>query len=211
MGSNFEPCDRDSTGNRTSATNTVIVDRFMKGNRAEINIKRAGEFFIYTLWLQSQMTDLIILKKHSGIVSDFISNPSQVPQVMSNERVKYWEKQFSEVKREFETIFSDMLSDDNRKDLAAILYLRNAIGHSQVSLGRDYFLYRPKGGECREQDIKEAFGLTPIPNQADPMMIKMSFFDDEKYYFAFNRIKRIDAKCLKDIAEGLGIPHSRIR
>jgi hypothetical protein len=35
-------------------------------SRAEINIARAGEFFIYCLWIQGQMVDLIIFKKGEG-------------------------------------------------------------------------------------------------------------------------------------------------
>jgi hypothetical protein len=183
----------------------------MNRDKAEINILRAGEFFIYTLWIQSQMADLIILKKNPDIVDDFISNPSRIPQVMFDERVQYWEKQFFQVKEEFETIFSGIISDDDRKDLAAIYYLRNAIAHSHVSLGRDYFLYRPARGEAQEQDIKSTLGLSPKPDQADPMILKMSFYDDDKYFFDFNRIKRLDESCFKVIAESIGIPHSRIR
>lgn len=183
----------------------------MKRDKAEINIKRAGELFIHTLWLQSQMADLIILKKNPGIVNDFISKPSRIPPVMFNERVQYWEKTFFKVKKEFESIFTGILSGDDREDLLAIYHLRNAIAHSHVSLGRDYFLHRPARGEAQEQDIKNAFNLSRKPDQADPMILKMSFYDDEKYRFDFNRIKRLDERCFKAIAKSIGIPHSRIR
>lgn len=176
---------------------------------AEVNVQRAGEFFMYSIWLQGQMSDLIILNRNAHIIPEFIDNPSQVPSVMSEERSRYWEKQFHSIKKEFLETFT--ISDQHKNDLDAIYHLRNAIAHSHVSMGRSYLLYRPARGEKQEQEIVSTFGLSPVEGQSDPLMLKLSFDNDVEYVNEFNRIKRLDEDCFKTIATNIGIPQSRIR
>jgi hypothetical protein len=66
----------------------------MNTDKSVINIQRAGEYFMYTLWLQNQMADLLILNFHTEIIDDFVKYPSRIPQVMVKERDKYWQKNF---------------------------------------------------------------------------------------------------------------------
>lgn len=176
---------------------------------AEINVQRAGEFFMYSIWLQGQMSDLIILNRNKNIIPEFIDNPSQVPSQMSEERAKYWEKQFRSVKTEFTETFT--LSAQHKNDLDAVYHLRNAIAHSHVSMGRSYLLYRPARGEKQEQEIVSTLGLSPVEGQSNPLMLKLSFDNEDEYMNDFNRIKRLDEECFKVIATSVGIPQSRIR
>ena len=178
---------------------------------SDINIQRAGEFFIYSIWLQSQMGDLIILRKYPDIIEEFITIKEVVPKKMSIERESYWKKQFAEIKREFVELFGSNLLEEDIKDLDAIYNLRNAIAHSHISLGRDYFLYRPARGEKQEMEIVRSLDIPPRENASDPMILKLSFHDDEKYFKEFNRIKRLDEICFKRIADLIKIPHSRVR
>jgi len=157
------------------------------------------------------MSDLIILKKHPEFIDDFVDTPSRIPRVMHQQRVKYWEKQFHAVKEEFKKVFSDMLREDELNDLESVYHIRNAIAHSHISLGRDYMLFRPARGSRQEQEIKKVFGLTPIEDQSDPMMLKLTFYDDERYLHNFNELKRLDEVCFKRLSKSIGIPHSRIR
>jgi len=157
------------------------------------------------------MSDLIILKKCPEFIDDFIKNPSRIPKVMHQQRVKYWEKKFHTVKEEFKRVFSYMLREDELNDLESVYQIRNAIAHSHISLGRDYMLFRPARGARQEQEIKKAFGLAPIDDQADPMMLKLTFYNDERYLYNFNQIKRLDEVCFKRLSDSIGIPHSRIR
>jgi len=181
-------------------------------DKSEINIKRAGELFMYSVWLQGQMSDLIILKKHPEYIEDFISNPSTIPKLMGQQRVKYWEKQFNTVKEELKQVFSDTLNEDELNDLEFVYHIRNAIAHSHVSLGRDYMLFRPARGPNHEQKIKETFGLTPIDDQSDPMILKLTFYEDDSYFnYFFNKIKRLDEVCFERLSNSIGIPHPRIR
>lgn len=176
---------------------------------AEINVQRAGEFFMHTIWLQGQMSDLIILNRNTGIISEFIDNPSQIPSLMSAERVKYWEQEFHSVKNEFTETFT--ISDQHKSDLDTVYHLRNAIAHSHVSMGRSYLLYRPARGGRQEREIISTLGLSAVEGQSDPLMLKLSFDNEDQYLNDFNRIKRLDEECFKTIATNIGIPQSRIR
>lgn len=181
----------------------------MNRDLAKTNVIRAGELFVYSIWLQGQMSDLIILNGRRNAIDDFINNPSYVPDWMSRERAKYWEKQFYAVKKEFTEIFT--ISAQHKDDLDKIYYLRNAIAHSHVSMGRDYFLYRPSGGQQKEKKIISAINLKSVKNQPNPLMLKLIFHDDNKYSQEFSRIKRLDEECFMAIAKKIGVPHSRIR
>ena len=65
-------------------------------SRAEINIARAGEFFIYCLWIQGQMVDLIIFKEYPSLIEPFVSSPNRIPAEMVALR-----SQFDEIERAF--------------------------------------------------------------------------------------------------------------
>ncbi len=166
---------------------------------------------MYSLWIQSQMVDLIILKKHPEIIEEFVTHPTTLPSRMVDERSKYWQKNFSSVKSEFEKAFPDQLTDDARHDLSIVNHLRNAIAHSDVSLAREYLLYRPTGGSEREQKLIEELGIPPREGAADPVIFKLDFTNDERYQHHFESLTRLDEVCFRGIAESLGIPHSRIR
>lgn len=130
---------------------------------------------------------------------------------MHKERVKYWEKQFYSVKEEFKEVFSGLLSEAEITDLESVYHIRNAIAHAHVSLGRDYLLFRPARGERQEEEIKKMLALTPVEDPSDPMMLKLSFYNDEKYLYNFSQLKRLDEFCFSRLAKHIGIPHSRIR
>ena len=175
--------------------------------RPSKNIAAAGEFFMYSLWVQSQMSDLIILHSKPELIEGFVSNPSKIPKAMHQIRVKYWEKQFYSVKKEFIKLFADELSKQEINNLNVIYYLRNAIAHSHVSFGRDYFLYRPH----KEDAVKKGLHLKKVKDQSDPMLVKLDFTDDQSYFRYFNIFKSFDEGVLNRIANKVGIPHSRIR
>lgn len=164
---------------------------------------------MYSIWLQGQMSDLIVLNQNKHIISEFIENSSKVPNAISEGRAKYWEKQFLEVKKDFLATFT--ISDQHKNDLDTIYHLRNAIAHSHVSMGRSYLLYRPARGEKHEKEILSTLGLLAVKGESGPLMLKLSFDNDDEYMNDFNRIKRLDEDCFKTIATNIGIPQSRIR
>ena len=159
---------------------------------------------MHSVWLQGQMSDLIILKKHPEYVDDFVNVPSRIPEPMQKHRVLYWEKQFYTVKEELKQIFADILYEEDLIDLEYVYQMRNAIAHSHISLGRNYLLFRPARGEHQEKEIKETFRLQPREDAVDPMILKLTFYDESRYLQDFNRIKRLDEICFKRLSNSIG-------
>jgi len=177
----------------------------------EKNMVNAGIIFMFTAWLQGQMSDLIIFKNNPNLISDFVENPARVPPEFHSIRVSYWEKQFGPVKNEFKESFSDVLADDEKKDVEELYHLRNMIAHAHVSVGRDYMLYRPFGGERREQKLIDDLQLQPIDDQSDPMVLKIELWREDRFKYANDLIERLEQVTLKKVADSIGVPHSRIR
>jgi hypothetical protein len=103
------------------------------------------------------------------------------------------------------------MSDGEIKALKQVHSTRNAIAHSHVSLGRDYHLYRPSGGEEKEKEIQRILNTKPVENQSDPLMLSLSWHDDRKYLCFFNVMKILDEETFERLSLNIGIPHSRIR
>lgn len=177
----------------------------------EKNMVNAGIIFMFTTWIQGQMSDLVIFKNNPNLISDFIENPARVPQEFHSIRVSYWEKQFGPIKNEFKEAFSVVLTDDENKDIEAVYHLRNIIAHAHISIGRDYMLYRPFGGDRREQKLTKDLQIQPINDKSNPMILKIELWREEKFKKASDLIERIEQGTLKKVAESIGVPHSRIR
>jgi hypothetical protein len=135
-------------------------------------------------------------------------NPERIPNAVGTDRAEYWTKDFDPIKSEFEATFD--IDDAHKEDLDAILVLRNAIAHAHVSMGRQYFLYRPRG-EKKEQKMISALKLERKTDESNPLTLKLAFNDDNYYKEQFSRFQRLDADCFERIANEIGVPHSRIR
>ncbi|WP_155616881.1 hypothetical protein [Xanthomonas translucens] len=179
-------------------------------DRPEETMLNAGLIFIYSVWLQGQMSDLVILKKNPDLIADFIANPAKIPAAYQELRVSYWERQFGEVKKDFLEAFSDQLTEQELKEIDEIYHVRNMIGHAHVSGGRDYMLYRP-GNSRKEKEILAALNLQPVPDQANPLIIKLPFGQPEVFKSLSDKIEYLDQVCFAKLAAALGVPHGRIR
>lgn len=173
-----------------------------------LNVTRAGELFIKSLWIQGQMADLNIFAGHPDLVAPFIASMT-LPPKFATLRFKAWQSDFSPVKAEFITKFRGLLTDNDLEDLEFLNGLRNAIGHSHVSIAQDFFLYRPRTKS--EDDVYSALLLHPREHASDPMIVKLSFTNDEHYLACHDRIRRIDENALATVAASLGVKQSRIR
>jgi len=107
------------------------------------NLSRSGLYIMYSIWIQNQLSDLIILKRNKEIIEDF-NTKKLIPEILRQERFIFWEKDFKEIKEIFEKEFLDYLTPQASADLNTIYYFRNGIAHSTVSVGRKYLLYKPK-------------------------------------------------------------------
>lgn len=86
-------------------------------DRSEEAMANAGLIFIFTVWLQGQMADLVILKKNPDLIADFVLDPTRVPPTFSKLRAGYWERQFGDVKGELVEVFSDQLTEQDLIDI----------------------------------------------------------------------------------------------
>jgi hypothetical protein len=174
------------------------------------NLRRVGEIFVYTLWIQSQMADLVVFARAPGEIEGFVATPAEVPRSVMDLRLAHWEGDFQPLKSTFVDLFADLLTEQDRADLDFIAAYRNAIGHSHVSIGRGYFLYRPRTRS--EGSALAALQLESPPDEAsDPPVVKVDLSDDERYLTVFGVIKRLDEDCFERVAIKVGVPHSRIR
>jgi len=183
----------------------------MEESEIKKNLRRGGEYFVFSIWVQSQMTDLIIFHDHPRIINRFIEREERIPRTLRDKRMTYWQKNFRYVKDEFLARFGNSVSSQCKKDIGIIMGIRNAIGHSYVSLARDHFLYRPSSKK-KLNEFKKAFDIiVPNSNPSMPRVYKFDFADNEVCKKNFEAIKRMDEVHLKSIATKLGVPHSRIR
>jgi hypothetical protein len=86
-------------------------------DKPEENMVNAGIIFMFSVWLQGQMSDLVILKNNPHLIADFLASPERVPNEFHKIRINYWEKQFANVKKEFESAFESDLSKEEKKTL----------------------------------------------------------------------------------------------
>lgn len=175
----------------------------------ETNLQRAGELFIYSLWIQGQMADLAIFACRPDLIAPFLANPSNVPDEFAALRLTAWQKEFGSIRADFLQECSRWVSGSDARDLNFLQALRNAIAHSHVSMGRDYFLYRPI--TKNEQQVIGNLQLSPRDQSHDPPVIKVAFHDHEYYSHCHSVIQRLDEQCMARVAAGLGVTHSRIR
>jgi len=179
-------------------------------DRAQETMLNAGLIFIYSIWLQGQMSDLVILKKNPELVVDFVADPAKIPAAYHELRVSYWERQFGDVKKEFLEVFADQLTELELKEIDEIYHVRNMIGHAHVSGGRDYMLYRPSSSR-KEKEVLAALNIKSILDQADPVLIKLPFGQPEVFKSLSDKIEHLDQVCFARLAASLRVPHGRIR
>ena len=177
----------------------------------EENMRNAGIVFMFTAWIQGQMSDLVIFKKHPEFIQPFIETPNQIPAAFAKIRFRYWEKQFAPIKKEFIGVFSNCLTVAENRDIEEIYHWRNMIAHAHVSLGRDYMLYRPTGANEREAKLISDMGIRDIENRSDPILVKIELAKNEQFERADALIKRLDQITLSKVAASIGVPHGRIR
>ena len=174
--------------------------------------ERPGIVLMLSVWMQSQMIDLLILKRHPDIRAEFLNSDAlnPIPKLMVKERAEYTKKSLQNIVTEFEESFKGLLSERCIHDLKETVYIRNAIAHAQLNTGRasgDFLLYYPS----RQSGTKEFivfFDLVCPENSSDPPMFTLRF-DDERYSEHWDRCVRLE-ECLREIAMSMDIPYEKV-
>ena len=79
------------------------------------------------------------------------------------------------------------------------------IAHAHVSLGRKYMLYRPGGGEKKEQALIEALHIQPVEGQA-AIHAQARVLEGRSYLSVFGRIKCLDEVCFERLCQSIAVP-----
>lgn len=174
-------------------------------------IDRAGVILISCIWVEKRLIDLIILKQHPRLIKKCNQSNSKVklPYTFIKERIKFWEKDFYLIKNDFIELFNP--SKNWLNILEGIYDWRNIIGHSYISLYRDYLLYRPNGKKKKINRLIKNHIINKPKNPAKPFLLTLKLGDDNKYEKILKIIEDFDQIYLKNIAESLGINYEKIR
>jgi len=174
-------------------------------------IDRAGQILIFCIWIEKRLVDLIVLKKHPRLIKKLneSSATKNLPRTFVTERAKLWQKDFAEIKDIFIALFDP--PNDWKNNLEGIYDWRNLIGHSHISLYRNYLLYRPSGKRKKiNRLIKKHIVIRP-PDAAKPFLMTLKLGDDNKYESVLKVIEEFDQKYLKYVAESMGVNYEKIR
>lgn len=174
------------------------------------NMMWAGYMFMNTTWIQNQMVYLLILNNNRDLITEFVSTPKILPARFVALRNQYWEKMFSEVKKEFVRSFREHLSDEDINYIDRIHMLRNMLAHAQVSMGKKHMLYRPSS-EAAEKKFIEIMDITPDEDSARPYLIVIDFnnqgiFERTNFY-----IEKVGIGIMERMAGILEVPHYQVR
>ena len=186
----------------------VEVDHFLS---------EAGECFMYLLWVESTMCDLITLQKGGqdmvGQYNKAYGNASH-PSDFSTKRLELKSLSFSKIRDEFFCLWSQWKKNAVRESIERVVILRNAFSHAQVQPFRNYLLYNPKYwnsirtymkcGRCsnylRDCDCSKE-------DLSDPQCLKL---DSGVVCGAYEDIKVIDCDCLCPTAADMGVKYRGI-
>lgn len=194
---------------RPECSAIFFMEKYLKVELDHIHLMRGGDILIHCLWIEKIMVALIILKKHPRIVRKFNQPISyKIPMVMVKERCVYWKKDFSHIIEEFIKIFNPVI--DIRNKLKQIYIKRNILSHSNIKLGQKYFLYRPKNRK-KLIEAGEVFNLNKIPNQANPIVLKIDYSNEINYINDFNIIQFLDQQYFLKEAVKLDVIYSHLR
>lgn len=174
-------------------------------------IDRAGQILIFCIWIEKRLVDLIVLKDHPRLIKRVNESSATVklPRTFVQERTKLWEKDFAVVKDKFIELFNPRKSW--RDNLEGIYDWRNIIGHSHISLYREYILYRPSGKRKKKNRLVRHHITERKENAAKPLQMTIRFSNDEKYSSMIRVIEEFDQVYLRSIANSLGLNYEKIR
>lgn len=174
-------------------------------------IDRAGQILIFCIWIEKRLVDLIVLKNRPRLIAKVNNSSSTVklPYTFVQERTKLWERDFAVIKDKFIEVFNPPKSwKDN---LEGIYDWRNLIGHSHISLYRDYILYRPSGKRRKKNRLIKNHITDRKKNASRPLQLTIKFSNDEKYFSMLRVIEEFDQVYLKSVADNLGLNYEKIR
>lgn len=172
-----------------------------------LQIVRAGELFMYCVWMQGVMIYLLVLSRSHELRKQFIACPTILSDAFVEQRTEWLRKSFRKILSEFRKDFDHLISTEETTQLCLLMEFRDMLAHCHISLGRNYILWGPR--DSFENRIK-AFGLKLDPEQKHQLLL-LDCANDTVYLKCFSIIKQLDEGLMNRIAEQLGINYKTIR
>ena len=178
----------------------------------------AGQCFMYLLWVESMMCDLMALREGGQALVDRYntaygtgSNPSS----FSKKRLEIKSLTFAKIRDRFFGLWPQwQRANSIRESIERAVILRNAFSHSQVQPFRNYLLYNPTSWDSINRHMKCGRCLNYLGNcncskvdLAEPRCLKL---DSVVVDGAYEDIKEIDRNCLFPTAVNMGVRYRGI-
>jgi len=188
--------------------------RFSKPNwkplniiKGSTNLNRAGEVFMYCVWVQGVMASLVVLVDNPKFRPHFVEFQEELSHEFVQKRTDLLKRPFKGILKDFKEKFATVISPDDSMLLDLLSELRDLFAHCHLSLGRPYLLWGPS----RDFEARiSAFGLKPDPSQRH-QLVKWDGTNESVYLKCFNVIQKLDQGLLSRAAESLGIGYRFIR
>jgi hypothetical protein len=168
-------------------------------------IFQAGHLLVLMIWIQNIMTDLLILRKHEEILTDFKVFGDK--EKFGTKRNDYWQKPFPEIKKEFLNLFN-YLSNDEKESIEVIQHLRDFFAHGRYSLKSEKIFYQPT--KTRKDLREKVETLTKLPFDENQTFLQV-IMNEAKYQEIFNILMKFENIIFPKIANKLGINLNRLK
>lgn len=194
-------------GNTLDVPGTALKAELPGRNPGTTNLNRAGELFMYCVWVQGIMASLIILSQHPCFRAKFVEYHAQLDHEFVYKRTNLLKKPFNVILKNFYEEFRELIKSSDKEQLDLLSELRDLFAHCHISLGRSYLLWGPRGSF--EERIR-AFGLKPDASLKH-QLVTFDGSDDTVYLKCFSVIQQLDQGLLPRVAKDLSIGYQYIR
>ncbi len=180
----------------------------------------AGQCFMYLLWVESMMCDLMVLRKGGEEMRQRYNaayGKTSHPSDFAAQRLEMKADTFGNIKDGFFELWPQWKDqDDVRESIERAVIFRNAFSHAQVQPFRPYLLYNPKKsawdsinrycycGKCLKRHGDCDCSTADL---SEPRCLKL----DQRYIdTTYDDIRTIDRDCFYPIAKDMGVEYRGI-
>ena len=177
----------------------------------------AGECFVFLLWVQSAMCDLLALEALSPESRARYNAAHKAnapwPRDFSIKRLELSEESFGTLKGWFLDKWPEWREHDVHASIERVLLLRNAIGHAQVQPLRPYLLHVPKDKRWAKLEKYFTCGRCGLPLKTcacEHGFPKALRFPCQEPWFLeslYGDIRSVDEECLLPTAVHLAVAY----
>lgn len=178
----------------------------------------AGQCFMYLLWVESTMCDLIALREGGQTLVERYNKAYGIashPSEFSTKRLEIKSLTFAKIRDRFFCLWPKWKNTSSVcESIERAVILRNAFSHAQVQPFRNYLLYNPTSWDSINRYMKCGKCLNylgncdcPKADLSEPPCLKLDLMVVNRTY---EDIKAIDCDCLFPTAVDIGVEYRGI-